>query len=117
MKDEKADWCAAKGANEFAAVSDFVPKSTVYDHDDIEIELTINGETRQKSNSSFMIFDIPTMIADISKYQTLNKGDLIFTGTPEGVGPVRDGDSVHIAMRNGRDMSEIVSLTTLIERQ
>ena len=61
----------AKGSNEFAAVSEFIHKSAIPDCQNVELELKINGTTRQKSNTSFMIFDIATMIADISKYQEL----------------------------------------------
>lgn len=56
----------AKGSNQFAAVSEFIHKSAVPDHGDVEVELKINGEVRQKENTSKMIFDVPTMIADIS---------------------------------------------------
>ena len=85
-KDTGADWILAKGADQFGAISDYIHKSAVPDVGNVEVELTINGETRQKSNTSKLIFDVPTMIADISKYQELREGDIIYTGTPEGVG-------------------------------
>ena len=53
-----------------------------------------------------MIFDVPTMIADISKYQELREGDLLFTGTPEGVGAVKPGDNLVCTIRNGADTSK-----------
>ena len=65
-KDDGSDWSMAKGSNQFAAVSEFIHKSAVPDHGDVEVELKINGEVRQKENTSKMIFDVPTMIADIS---------------------------------------------------
>ena len=52
-----------------------------------------------------MIFDLPTMIADISKYQELREGDLLFTGTPDGVGPVKPGDEVVCYIRSGADLT------------
>ena len=55
-----------------------------------------------------MIFDVPTMIADISQYQELRAGDLIFTGTPEGVGAVRSGDHLTGAIRCGSNLAEDV---------
>ena len=67
-KNSGADWCMAKGSNEFAAVSEFIHKSAIEDVSNVEIELTVNGQTRQKVNTSMMIFDIPTMIADISRF-------------------------------------------------
>ena len=87
-RDFGTDWPMSKGSNGYAAVSDFVPKSAVLDATNIDIQLSINGVTKQKSNTEQLVFDIPTMIADISKYQELREGDLIFTGTPEGIGSV-----------------------------
>jgi len=62
--------------------------------DDIGISLTINGETRQQGSTASMIFSINEIIAYLSRFITLKKGDLIFTGTPEGVGKVNIGDHV-----------------------
>ena len=95
-----ADWTLAKGADGMAAVSEFVHKSAVPDLANVEIELRINDQVRQKGNTSLMIFDIPTQIADLSKYMELREGDIIFTGTPEGVGQVFAGDRMWCAIRN-----------------
>ena len=63
-----------------------------------------------------MIFDVPTMIADISQYQELREGDLLFTGTPDGVGAVNAGDFVECAIRNGNDLSkDLVKLDIRVE--
>ena len=102
-RDTGADWCMAKGSNEFAAVSEFIHKSAIKDPSNVEIELTVNGETRQKENTSMMIFDLPTMISDISRFQELREGDLLFTGTPEGVNLIKKGDHLICALRNGAD--------------
>ena len=64
--------------------------------DDAAIELRVNGETRQSSSIEHFIFSIPELIAEISTYITLEPGDVIATGTPEGVGPLTDGDHVEI---------------------
>ena len=64
----KGDWPLAKGSNQYAAVSEFVHKSAVKDIKDVDVELKINGLIRQKSNTKNMIFDVPSMIEDISKY-------------------------------------------------
>jgi fumarylpyruvate hydrolase len=58
------------------------------------IELTVNGERRQASDISLLIWSVPEIIAHLSRYYILQPGDLIFTGTPEGVGPVVAGDSL-----------------------
>lgn len=105
------DWPLAKGANSFAGVSDFVHKSELPDPANIEIELSVNGETRQSSSTSDLIFDIPTIIADISKYQELREGDLIFTGTPSGVAKVQNGDQLTCSLRNGEDSGRSILAT------
>ena len=62
-----------------------------------------------------MIFDVPTMIADISQYQELREGDLLFTGTPDGVGAVKAGDHVSCAIRNGSDLKDLVTMDIRVE--
>ncbi|ESS10835.1 MAG: 2-keto-4-pentenoate hydratase/2-oxohepta-3-ene-1,7-dioic acid hydratase (catechol pathway) [uncultured archaeon A07HR60] len=64
--------------------------------DDASIELRVNGETRQASTVAHMIFLVPELIEEITTYLTLEPGDVIATGTPEGVGPLSDGDHVAI---------------------
>ncbi len=63
---------------------------------DARVELRVNGETRQSSTVERFIFDVPTLIAEITAYLTLEPGDVILTGTPEGVGPLADGDRVEV---------------------
>ncbi|MDS0221152.1 fumarylacetoacetate hydrolase family protein [Haloarcula sp. S1AR25-5A] len=64
--------------------------------EDASIELRLNGETRQSSSREHLIFSVPELIAEITSYMTLEPGDVIATGTPEGVGPMADGDEVEI---------------------
>jgi 2-keto-4-pentenoate hydratase/2-oxohepta-3-ene-1,7-dioic acid hydratase in catechol pathway len=64
--------------------------------DDASVELRVNGETRQSSSIDRFIFSIPELIAEITTYLTLEPGDVILTGTPEGVGPLEDGDYVEV---------------------
>ena len=59
-------------------------------------KLTVNGETKQESNTSMLIFDIPKLIEFASKFYTIYPGDLYYTGTPEGVGPVKPGDWISL---------------------
>ena len=64
--------------------------------DDATIETRVNGETRQSSSIEHLIFSVPELIAEITDYMTLEPGDVIATGTPEGVGPLSNGDDVEI---------------------
>ena len=99
IKPDGSDWTLMKGADSFAAVSDFVDKSEVEAWDNMELELKVNGKLRQSSNTQKMIFGVPKLIADISKYMMLHEGDLIYTGTPEGAGMITDGDEVYAHLK------------------
>ena len=66
----------------------------------IRLTLKVNGEIRQHGSSSDMIFDIPTLISYLSQQFTLTEGDLIFTGTPEGVSAVQAGDMVEATLND-----------------
>jgi len=66
--------------------------------DDAEIELRVNGEVRQHSRIDDLVFSVPDLIAEITELMTLEPGDVIATGTPEGVGPLTDGDDVAITV-------------------
>ena len=64
----------------------------------LRFALDINGERRQTGHSAEMIFDVDRLIAAVSQYVTLRMGDLLFTGTPAGVGPVRPGDNLRASL-------------------
>ena len=66
----------------------------IVDPDALPLSLDVNGETRQKSNTSMLIYDCRRLIEFASSFYTLYPGDLIYTGTPEGVGPVKPGDTI-----------------------
>lgn len=85
-------WEIAKAFNGSAPIGDFLPVSEFNDLKDINFHLNINGELRQKGNTGMMLFDFGTIIEYVSQFFTLKKGDLIFTGTPAGVGKVNIGD-------------------------
>lgn len=87
-------WELSKGFDGAAPVGEFVPVSSVNDIKDIDFRLEINGKTVQQSNSSDMIFSIDQIIAYVSRFFTLKTGDLIFTGTPPGVGKLNKGDNL-----------------------
>lgn len=92
LKAKGLPWEKAKGFDGSAVIGEFVPKETFSSTENINFSLTKNGETVQKSNSSLMLFKIDELIAEVSKYFTLKKGDIIFTGTPEGVAAVAPND-------------------------
>jgi acylpyruvate hydrolase len=85
-------WTLAKGFNGSAPISDFLPLGQFPDLQHINFRLDVNGQTKQKGNSGMMLNTFDDIIAYISRFITLKKGDIIFTGTPEGVGPVKIGD-------------------------
>jgi 2-keto-4-pentenoate hydratase/2-oxohepta-3-ene-1,7-dioic acid hydratase in catechol pathway len=85
-------WDEAKGFDTFAPVSRVMPRSRVPDPHAIGLALRVNGELRQRGSTKSMLWQIPDVIARISRVMTLEPGDIIATGTPEGVGPVVPGD-------------------------
>lgn len=85
-------WELAKAFDHSAAISEFAPKSNYQDLYDLKFELKKNGESRQLGHTANLLFSFEKIIAFVSQYITLKKGDLIFTGTPEGVGKVEQGD-------------------------
>ena len=99
LKEKGLPWEKAKGFDGSAVVSDFFPVEN-FNTEEIHFELKKNNQTVQKGNSKDMIFDINKLIANISQYFTLRIGDLIFTGTPAGVGKVEENDILDAYMEN-----------------
>ncbi|MET1057052.1 MAG: fumarylacetoacetate hydrolase family protein [Pedobacter sp.] len=93
-KEKGLPWELAKAFDNSAAISHFIPKDKIEDLNNLQFELKINGETRQNGNTKNILFSFEKIIAFVSQYITLKKGDLIFTGTPEGVGQVHQGDKL-----------------------
>jgi fumarylpyruvate hydrolase len=93
-REQGRPWDVAKGFDHSAPVSAIRPASEIGHVERGAIWLDVNGETRQRANLSEMIWDVPEIVAELSTYFELRPGDLIFTGTPEGVGAVRRGDSL-----------------------
>lgn len=93
-KKKGLPWTVAKGFDTFAPIGPRVVDKREINVDDLEIGLKVNGEVRQLSRTSKMIFKIDEIIEYVSGIMTLEPGDIIATGTPEGVGPLRHGDVV-----------------------
>jgi 2-keto-4-pentenoate hydratase/2-oxohepta-3-ene-1,7-dioic acid hydratase in catechol pathway len=87
-------WEIAKAFNGSAPIGEFKSVAELGDLKNIDFHLEINGELKQKGNTSLMLFDFATIISYVSQFFTLKKGDLIYTGTPAGVGPVQIGDQL-----------------------
>lgn len=94
LQAKDGQWARAKGFDSFAPVGPVVV--TDLDPSDLEILTLVNGEVRQQGRTSQLIFGIPRLIAHLSRFCTLEPGDLISTGTPSGVGPLKAGDTVEV---------------------
>ena len=93
-KDKGLPWALAKGFDGSAPVSEFLPLSDFQDINNINFSLNVDGQVKQQGNSSLMLFSFNQIISYISKFITLRSGDLIFTGTPKGVGPIKIGNKL-----------------------
>lgn len=87
-------WSVAKGFDTFAPISEVVLKENISTPNNLDLSLKINGEVKQSSNTKNMIFSVERIIEFISEIMTLEQGDLILTGTPEGVGEIVKGDII-----------------------
>lgn len=94
-KEKGLPWDIAKGFNGSAPISDtFMPVDKFKDVRNINFKLEVNGKLKQQGNTSLMLFPFDYLVSYLSKFFTLKTGDLIFTGTPKGVGPVTPGDTL-----------------------
>ena len=94
-RNKKFPWLRSKSFDTFCPMGPWViPASELPEVGNLEIQLWVNGELRQDSTTSLLVYDIPHVIAYLSQHTTLRPGDIIATGTPAGVGPLSDGDIV-----------------------
>ena len=87
-------WDLGKGFEHSAVITELVPRSEQGDLTKGAITLSVNGVEKQRGDLSDMIWSIPELVANLSQFYHLEPGDLIYTGTPEGVGPVKPGDQI-----------------------
>jgi len=92
QKEKGLPWEIAKGFDYSAPISEFIPVKKFKDINNLSFKLDLNGKTVQDGNTSLMIFSFEKIISYVSRFMTLKTGDLIFTGTPAGVGPVAIND-------------------------
>jgi len=97
IQKKDGQWTRAKSFDTFCPVGPVI--STDIDPKNLDIELRLNGELKQKSNTKDMIFDVYEIVEFISSVMTLLPGDLILTGTPEGIGQMKKGDTVEVKIR------------------
>lgn len=93
-REQRRPWDLGKDFEESAVISEIVPAADIGHPDKERIELRVNGETRQSSDLGLLIHGVPQLVAHLSRFYRLTPGDVIFTGTPEGVGPVVAGDRI-----------------------
>lgn len=108
-KDKKLPWDFGKDFVNAAVLSEIAPAAVIGHPVSGNIELRLNGMPRQSSDISLMIHPVPALISYLSRYYHLQPGDLLFTGTPEGVGPIAPGDRLE------GSIAAIGSLTLSIE--
>ncbi len=98
LQKKDGQWTRAKGFDTFCPVGPWV--ETGLDPRRLRVLCRVNGEVRQDGTTSQMVFDVPTLIAYVSSVMTLEPGDLVLTGTPEGVGLLRPGDVCEVELRD-----------------
>jgi len=101
-KEKGLPWEKAKAFDGSAPVGHFINKNQLNNLNDINFHLTVNGTIVQKGNTKDLLFSFDTVVAYVSQFFTLKTGDLIFTGTPEGVGAVKVGDKLEAFIENNK---------------
>jgi acylpyruvate hydrolase len=96
LKKKGLPWEIAKAFDQSAPIGEFVPYDGSLDLNNISFGCQVNGVERQTGNTGDMIFSIPRLLLELSKIWLLRPGDLVYTGTPSGVGPLKIGDSIKI---------------------
>ena len=98
-------WSVAKGFDTACPVGPFISKENIKDTSDIRLWLKVDGSTKQDSSTSDMIFTVPHVLSYLSQYFTLERGDLVLTGSPAGAGPVSRGQVIEAGLEvNGKTL-------------
>jgi 5-carboxymethyl-2-hydroxymuconate isomerase len=113
-KKKGLPWALAKGFDTSAPVSEFIPAETAGDPGSLNVQLFINGKLRQSSSTGKFVFPVDKVIAYISQFITLEPGDIIFTGTPEGVSRVEHGDTLEASLLDS-SKNTLVSLSVSVQ--
>jgi 2-keto-4-pentenoate hydratase/2-oxohepta-3-ene-1,7-dioic acid hydratase in catechol pathway len=97
LQRKDGQFTRAKGFDSFCPLGPWV--ETELDVSDLRVQTFLNGEVKQDGRTSDLIFDVPTLVAHVTSVMTLLPGDVILTGTPEGVGPMNPGDEVEVSIQ------------------
>jgi len=97
-RDQKYPWLRSKSFDTFCPLGPMVVPADALDASDLAIAMTVNGEVRQQARTSQMVFSIEQALVAMARCTTLRPGDLVAMGTPEGVGPIRDGDRMQVSI-------------------
>ncbi|MBA3232811.1 MAG: fumarylacetoacetate hydrolase family protein [Propionibacteriales bacterium] len=108
LQESDGQWARAKGFDSFCPLGPWM--ETDFDASGVSVTTELNGELKQRGHTSLMLYDIPTVIAYITSFMTLLPGDVVLTGTPAGVGPMRPGDEVSVTVEGiGTLTNKVVS--------
>lgn len=107
IQNKDGQWTRAKGFDTFSPFGPFI-RTDLESPQSLKIQAVLNGEIKQNSNTSDMIFPIPYLVSYISRVMTLYPGDVIATGTPEGIGPMKKGDEICIRIEGLDDLVNTV---------
>ncbi len=107
-KKQGLPWGIAKGFDTFAPISDIILKEKISQPNNVNFSLSINGKLRQHGNTNQLLWPIERIISFISQIMTLERGDLILTGTPEGVGEIKAGDVLDASLSDYCSLSVTV---------
>jgi acylpyruvate hydrolase len=106
-KKKGLPWTIAKGFDTFLPISQEILKSQIPDPHNAFLRLSVNSQQRQADSSGLMLYRIPRLLAEISRVMTLEKGDLVLTGTPKGVGEVKSGDVMKASIEvDGKEIEQ-----------
>jgi 2-keto-4-pentenoate hydratase/2-oxohepta-3-ene-1,7-dioic acid hydratase in catechol pathway len=106
IQKDDGQWTRAKGFDTFAPIGPWI--ETEIEADNLLLETYLNGQLRQSARTNELIFDIPTLVSFISEVMTLLPGDVIATGTPSGIGPMKPGDVVEVKIEKIGVLKNIV---------
>ncbi len=109
LKEKGHPWEIAKAFDGACPLSDFLPLSRVPNWNALSFELEIDGELRQHGEGSDMLFPIPMLVSEMSQHFTLEPGDVILTGTPQGVGELPRGAKLRLTLTGGLEVTGQVS--------
>lgn len=107
LQKKDGQWTRAKSFDTFCPIGPWI--ETDLDPADLLVESYLNGERKQSSRTSQFLFDIPRLVSFISRIMTLHPGDLIITGTPAGIGPMRPGDEIEVRIEGIGSLINTVS--------